>query len=98
MLAAAQLAEGKVDDDDDDDDDDEAKTTVIAAANVPELDDLWGYLEFVNDLEGVMKEAGFAGDLQLATFHPRYQFNGRDEDDVENFTNRSAVAALPPPA
>ena len=29
------------------------------------------------------------GIIQLATFHPQYQFSDAEEDDVENWTNRS---------
>ena len=36
-----------------------------------------------------MSWAGLDGDVQLATFHPKYQFEGEDADDVTNWTNRS---------
>jgi hypothetical protein len=37
------------------------------------------------DLEGV---------IQIASFHPQYQFAGTDEDDITNFTNRSPYPTL----
>ncbi len=36
-----------------------------------------------------MQWNGLDGVVQLATFHPKYQFDDSGEDDVENFTNRS---------
>jgi hypothetical protein len=32
--------------------------------------------------------------LQVASFHPQYQFAGTAPDDVENFTNRSPHPTL----
>ena len=32
--------------------------------------------------------------LQVASFHPHYQFAGTAPDDVENFTNRSPYPTL----
>ena len=32
--------------------------------------------------------------IQLASFHPAYQFAGTDADDVTNFTNRSPYPTL----
>ena len=66
-----------------------AKTTVLAVPNISELDDLGEYLSMVNHIEGALSEKGYDGVLQVATFHPKYQFAGSDEDAVENFTNRS---------
>jgi hypothetical protein len=32
--------------------------------------------------------------LQVADFHPHYQFGGTDVDDIENFTNRTPYPTL----
>jgi len=32
--------------------------------------------------------------LQVASFHPDYQFEGTDADDVDNFSNRSPYPTL----
>ena len=32
--------------------------------------------------------------IQVASFHPRYQFAGTDADDVTNYTNRSPFPLL----
>jgi hypothetical protein len=34
------------------------------------------------------------GVIQVASFHPQYQFAGTKPDDVENFTNRSPYPML----
>jgi len=39
-------------------------------------------------------ELGFEGELQVASFHPRYQFAGTGAQDIENYTNRSPYPML----
>jgi hypothetical protein len=34
------------------------------------------------------------GEIQIASFHPQYQFAGTDENDITNFTNRSPYPTL----
>ena len=34
------------------------------------------------------------GELQVASFHPQYQFADTQPDDIENFTNRSPYPML----
>lgn len=47
------------------------------------------YLDFVAMAEDLMFEQGCEGVYQVATFHPDYCFDGVDQDDVSNYTNRS---------
>lgn len=37
----------------------------------------------------MLKQLRLEGELQIASFHPDYQFEGTSPDDVENYTNRS---------
>jgi hypothetical protein len=37
---------------------------------------------------------GLEGELQIASFHPMYQFAGTEVDDITNFTNRSPFPTL----
>lgn len=57
---------------------------------IPELlgnfDDYLDCLELANQL---ITEQGFDGHLQIASFHPDYQFEGTEPEDSENLTNRS---------
>lgn len=47
------------------------------------------YLEFLDLLEHVIVETGLEGEIQVASFHPNYCFEGVAEDDPSNYTNRS---------
>jgi hypothetical protein len=47
------------------------------------------YLEFFHIAEAAIPRAGLEGIVQLASFHPDYCFDGVDEEDPANFTNRS---------
>ncbi|MDQ0142419.1 DUF1415 domain-containing protein [Cupriavidus necator] len=55
------------------------------------------FLDF-NDLlyfaERLLASLGLAGTLQIASFHPRYQFAGTGPDDIENYTNRAPYPIL----
>lgn len=51
--------------------------------------DFHDYLDFVFMTEDLMAEQGCEGIYQVATFHPDYCFEGVDQDDVSNYTNRS---------
>lgn len=55
------------------------------------------FLDF-NDLMGraerAVRKRGLEGVIQLASFHPRFRFEGTDEDDITNFTNRSPYPVI----
>ena len=53
------------------------------------LTDFDDYLQMLDALEHALNEAGLAGVLQLASFHPDYRFEGVPEDDPANYSNRS---------
>jgi hypothetical protein len=47
------------------------------------------------DAEGVLlKRMRLVGELQVATFHPQFQFADTQPDDIENYTNRSPYPIL----
>ncbi len=57
---------------------------------VPEgLDSFDDYLQLLEVAEEVIPEAGLDGVFQLASLHPDYRFDGCDEIDPTNYTNRS---------
>ncbi|MEP7155974.1 MAG: DUF1415 domain-containing protein [Betaproteobacteria bacterium] len=56
--------------------------------------DFLDYNDFLDVADGVIAELGLGGEIQIASFHPRYQFAGTDADDITNFTNRSPYPAL----
>jgi uncharacterized protein len=55
------------------------------------------FLEFNDFLAGgdrLIRKRGLEGVIQLASFHPDYQFEGTTADDVTNYTNRSPYPTL----
>lgn len=55
------------------------------------------FLEF-NDVaargETLVRKLGFEGEIQLASFHPRFEFAGTQPHDISNCTNRSPYPTL----
>lgn len=52
------------------------------------------YNDFLGDGERLVADLGLRGTLQIASFHPDYQFAGTRPDAVENYTNRSPYPML----
>ena len=42
----------------------------------------------------MLKQLRLEGDLQIASFHPQYQFEDTEPDDIENYTNRAPYPIL----
>lgn len=53
------------------------------------LADFEDYLDFLGEAEAAVEASGLEGTIQLASFHPRYQFADAAADDPANCTNRS---------
>jgi hypothetical protein len=53
------------------------------------LRDFDEYLDVLEDAQAALEEAGLDAMLQLASFHPDYCFDGMEDDDPANYTNRS---------
>lgn len=53
------------------------------------LEDFAQYNDFLDDCDALIESTGLDGTLQIASFHPLYQFADSDVDAIENFTNRS---------
>jgi hypothetical protein len=58
------------------------------------LEDFLDYNDFLDVAEAAVADLGLEGEIQVASFHPRYQFAGTEPDDVENYTNRSPYPIL----
>jgi hypothetical protein len=58
------------------------------------LDDFLDYNDFLHIADAALDELDLVGVIQIASFHPQYQFAGTDADDIENFTNRSPYPTL----
>ena len=53
------------------------------------LEQFEDYLGFLDDAQTVLEEMGMAGEIQIASFHPDYCFEGEPVDAVNHFTNRA---------
>ena len=58
------------------------------------FDDFLDFNDFLEIAEGVVEEHGLEGVIQLASFHPKFQFDGTEVDDISNYTNRAPFAIL----
>jgi hypothetical protein len=58
------------------------------------LADFLDYNDFLDVADAAVERLGLAGALQVASFHPRYQFADTKPDDITNFTNRSPWPTL----
>ncbi len=73
-------------------DPDQLDTTLLIAPNA--LTDFLDFNDFLAECDAVLIDLELDGVLQVADFHPKYQFGGTDVDDVENFTNRTPYPTL----
>ena len=67
-------------------------TTLLIAPYL--LPDFVDFNEFLFDCDAVLLGMDLEGVLQIADFHPGYQFAGTAPDDVENLTNQSPYPTL----
>ncbi len=58
------------------------------------LPDFPGFNDFLQLAEAAVGENELEGVIQLASFHPHFQFEGTAPDDMGNFTNRAPFPAL----
>ena len=58
------------------------------------LSDFLDYNDFLNVADACLAELDLEGVVQIASFHPQYQFAGTDPNDITNFTNRSPYPTL----
>lgn len=68
------------------------ETTLIILPEI--LDEFEEYLDYVEMAEFIFAEVDLEGVIQLASFHPDYQFEDTEPTDVENYTNRSPFPML----
>lgn len=70
----------------------EVETTVLVHPHV--LQDFEQYLDFLAIVDEALEAADLEGILQVASFHPDYQFEDAPADDVSHYTNRSPYPML----
>ena len=67
-------------------------TTLLIHPHV--LGDFADYNDFLDVADEAIAELGLEGEIQIASFHPDYQFAGTESGDVENFSNRAPFPTL----
>ena len=67
-------------------------TTLLMAPQC--LEDFLDFNDFLELVDELVEAMDLGGILQVASFHPRFQFDGTAEDDVTNATNRAPYPTL----
>ena len=71
---------------------DEIDTTLLVHPQV--LGDFLDYNDFLGDADDLVEAMNLEGVLQVASFHPQYQFADSEPDDADNLTNRAPYPIL----
>lgn len=82
-----------------------AELEVLAEANPDKVDttllihpyvmqDFLDYNDFLEVADATLEELDLDGILQVASFHPQYQFEDAEPEDIDNYTNRSPFPTL----
>jgi uncharacterized protein len=67
-------------------------TTLLIHPNV--LQDFLDFNDFLEVADGIVEELELDGTLQVASFHPRFQFENTEAEDITNYTNLSPYPTL----
>ena len=67
-------------------------TTLLIHPHV--LTDFLDFNDFLDVADGLVEALELDGTLQVASFHPQFQFEGTEADDITNYTNRSPYPTL----
>jgi hypothetical protein len=70
----------------------EIDTTLLVHPQV--LADFLDYNDFLELADAAVAGEGLEGEIQVASFHPHYQFAGTRPEDMENCSNRSPYPTL----
>ncbi|RZK99693.1 MAG: DUF1415 domain-containing protein [Rubrivivax sp.] len=68
------------------------ETTLLIHPHV--LNDFLDYNDFLEVADAAVDELDLEGELQVASFHPHYQFADSGPDDIENYSNRAPYPTL----
>jgi hypothetical protein len=67
-------------------------TTLLVHPQV--LTDFLDFNDFLDLADRALQQLGLDGVLQIASFHPQFQFAGTAADDITNYTNRTPWPTL----
>lgn len=68
------------------------ETTLLIVPHA--LSDFLEFNDVLGRAERLVRKRGLEGVIQLASFHPAYRFEGTEEDDITNCTNRSPYPVI----
>ena len=68
------------------------ETTLLVHPDV--LEDFFEYNDFLDVADECLRQLDLDGELQIASFHPDYQFADASAHAIENYTNRSPYPIL----
>lgn len=67
-------------------------TTLVILPNM--LADFGAFNDFLDIADALLEARARVGEIQIATFHPQYQFADVAADDISHYTNRSPYPML----
>jgi uncharacterized protein len=70
----------------------EIDTTLLVHPSL--FPDFFVFNDFLNVVDDVVAEHELEGVIQVASFHPQFQFEGLEPDDISNATNRAPFPIL----
>ena len=73
-------------------DPEEIDTTLLIHPTL--LSDFLDFNDFMQLAEAAVEEHELEGIIQIASFHPQFQFEGTEPDDMGNYTNRAPFPIL----
>lgn len=73
---------------------DPAETDTTLLIHPALFPDFMEFNDFMVMAEGAVGEHGLEGIIQIASFHPAYQFADTEADDISNYTNRAPYPTL----
>jgi len=73
-------------------DPEDVDTTLLIHPNV--LTDFLDFNDFLEAADALVEDLKLDGILQIADFHPDYQFEGSEPGDIANYSNRSPYPTL----
>ncbi|MDI9329814.1 MAG: DUF1415 domain-containing protein [Alphaproteobacteria bacterium] len=68
------------------------ETTLLVLPNA--WSDFLDFNDRLADADQILEDLDLVGVIQIASFHPHYQFAGTAPDDITNYTNRSPYPVL----
>ncbi len=71
---------------------DEVETTLLIHPTL--LPDFSDFNDFMQLAEAAIDEHDLAGVIQIASFHPKFQFADTESEDISNYTNRAPYPVL----